>query len=225
MRVLVVEDAVRLAETIEDALKHNGYDVDAVHSGTDGYDYAVSGIYDIVILDLMLPGMNGYEVLRKLRKNRVEVPVLILSAKSQLQDKIDGFTEGADDYVTKPFEMEELLLRIRAILHRRQGAGGDRLAAADLGLDLAKGLVINENTQKALQMSKKEMQILERFLCNPGRILSKEELAEKVWGYESSAEYNQVEVYISFLRKKLTFLQVHVKIRTVRGIGYVLEEM
>lgn len=225
MRILVVEDTVRLAETIAEALEHSGYDVDVVHDGRDGYEYAASEIYDIVILDLMLPGMDGYEVLRKLRQERMNVPVLILSAKSQLQDKIDGFTEGADDYVTKPFEMEELLFRIRAILHRRQGIGGNMLVFGDLGLDVGKSVMRNEHAQKKLQLSKKELQILERFLCNPGRILSKEELTEKVWGYESCAEYNQVEVYISFLRKKLAFLQVHVKIRTVRGIGYVLEEV
>lgn len=224
MRILLVEDSINLADTIKEALTKNSYDVDVVHDGVSGYAHASSGIYDIVILDLILPKQDGYEVLRNLRKNHIDVPVLILSAKSTLQDKLDGFIEGADDYVTKPFEIAELLLRIRAILRRRHNPGGDILSFGELQLDMAKCEIMNSKTQKAMQISGKEQLLLEQFLCNPKCVLSKEQITTKVWGYDSSAEYNQVEVYISFLRKKIEFLQVHVKIRTIRGAGYILEE-
>ena len=224
MRILVVEDAVRLSDVIAEELKRNGYDADVVHDGNSGYEYASSGIYDMVVLDLMLPKMDGYEVLRRLRGNRIEVPVLILSAKSELQDKVDGFREGADDYVTKPFEMAELLLRIRAILRRRQNPGGDRLYFGDLCFDLAAGALSRKGGDRTSCLSGKEHQLLEFLMCNPKIILSKEEITEKVWGFDSSAEYNHVEVYMSFLRKKLKFLGTAVNIRTIRGIGYVMEE-
>lgn len=225
MRILVIEDAIRLADSILEVLEKNRYDADCAYDGNTGYEYALSGIYDFIILDIMLPEMNGYQVLKKLRLSGIDVPVLILSAKSSLQDKIDGFIEGADDYVTKPFEMEELLVRIRAILRRHHNPGGDRLLLSDMQLDMAKCMLSNMETDRTMQISGKEMQILERFLCNPNCILSKEQIAEKVWGYDSSAEYNNVEVYISFLRRKMKFLQVHVRIRTVRGMGYLIEEI
>ena len=224
MRVLVIEDMVSLSNAVSEAFIKNHYDVDCAYDGEEGYEDAASGIYDLVVLDLMLPKMDGYNILRRLRQNGVDVPVLILSAKSELQDKIEGFTEGADDYITKPFEMEELLIRARAILRRRHNPGGDRLFFADVQLDMSKCEISNVRTQKTMPITGKEMQVLERFLCNPNCILGKEQIAEKVWGYDSSAEYNNVEVYISFLRRKLKFLQTHIQIRTVRGIGYVLEQ-
>lgn len=224
MQILIIEDAVCLADTIAEALTKNNYGAEIVHDGINGYECASSGIYDLVILDIMLPGMNGYEVLRKLRQERVDVPVLVLSAKSELQDKVDGFAEGADDYVTKPFEIKELLLRIRAILRRRNNPGGDTLTFGDLQLDTARCAISNIRLGKTMQISGKEMKLMEWFLCNPRCALGKEQITEKVWGYDSDAEYNNVEVYISFLRKKLKFLQVTVKIRTIRGIGYLLEE-
>lgn len=225
MRVLIIEDTVSLSNAISEVFTNNNYDVDCAYDGKEGYEDAACGIYDLVVLDLMLPKMDGYKVLRMLRQNGVDVPVLILSAKSELQDKIEGFTEGADDYITKPFEMEELLMRARAILRRRHNPGGDRLFFADIRLDQSKCEITNIRTQKTMQITGKEMQVLERFLCNPNCILGKDQITEKVWGYDSSAEYNNVEVYISFLRKKLKFLQAHAQIRTIRGIGYLLEEI
>lgn len=224
MQILIIEDAAYLADTIAEALVKNGYGVDVAHDGKYGYESAASGIYDMVILDIMLPKMNGYEVLRRLRQEHIDVPVLVLSAKSELQDKVDGFVEGADDYVTKPFEIQELLLRIRVILRRRHNPGGDMLSFGDLQMDTARCIISNAGKGKTMQISGKEMKLMEWFLCNPNCVLGKELITEKVWGYDSDAEYNNVEVYISFLRKKLKFLQVRVKIRTVRGIGYLLEE-
>lgn len=224
MQILIIEDAVSLADTIAEVLVKNNYGVDIAYDGKSGYESAVSGIYDMVILDIMLPEMNGYEVLRRLRRERMDVPVLVLSAKSELQDKVDGFVEGADDYVTKPFEIQELLLRIRAILRRRHNPGGDILSFGDLQMDTARCVISNAVLGKTMQISGKEMKLLEWFLCNPNCVLGKELITEKVWGYDTGAEYNNVEVYISFLRKKLMFLQVRVRIRTVRGIGYLLEE-
>ncbi len=223
VRILVVEDSVRLADTLKDALMKEGYTVDLADNGQTGFENAVSGIYDIVILDLMLPKMNGYEVLSAIRREGHEVPVLILSAKTELEDKVDGFTLGADDYVTKPFEMKELLMRIQAIVRRRAGQEIVSLKAGNLELNTAACELVNCENGKKMQIAGKEMQLLEFFLLNQNQVLEKEQIATKIWGYESNAEYNNVEVYVSFLRKKFKNLHVDVQIRAVRGIGYILE--
>lgn len=219
----MVEDSLRLADTLADALTKEGYTVDTVYNGKDGYEYAVSGIYDIVILDLMLPKMNGYEVLSAIRAEGQEVPVLILSAKAELEEKIEGFRLGADDYVTKPFEMRELLMRVQAIVRRRGKQELVSLQMGNLKLNTTMCLLSNSESGKSMQIAGKEMQLLEFLLLNRNQVLEKEQIATKVWGYESNAEYNNVEVYVSFLRKKLRHLQANVKIRAVRGIGYILE--
>lgn len=224
MRILVVEDSLRLADTLSEALSKAGYTVDVVNDGRDGYENAVSGIYDIVILDLMLPTMNGYEVLSAVRRDGQEVPVLILTAKTELEDKVEGFTLGADDYVTKPFEMRELLMRIQAIVRRRSPQEIISLRAGNLELNTMACEMKNSESGRAMQIAGKEMQLLEFFLLNQNQVLEKEQIATKIWGYESSAEYNNVEVYVSFLRKKFKNLHVNVGIRAVRGIGYIFEE-
>lgn len=224
MRILVVEDSVRLADTLAEALSREHYTVDVVHDGRTGYEYAVSGIYDIVILDLMLPKMNGYQVLEAVRREGQEVPVLILTAKNELEDKIQGFMAGADDYVTKPFEIEELLMRIQAICRRRGNQEIVALSVGNLSLDNTACEVSNIDSGKVMKLAGKELQLMEFFLRNPGQVLEKEQIATKVWGYESDAEYNNVEVYVSFLRRKLKYLHVDVRIRTIRGVGYILEE-
>lgn len=224
MRILVVEDSVRLADTLEEALLTENYMVDVVHDGRTGYENAMSGIYDLMILDVMLPHMNGYEVLTRIRDEGQELPVLMLTAKSELEDKIQGFESGADDYVTKPFEIRELLMRVQAILRRRGVQNMVSLQVGNLTLDTGVCEIRNRNSGKTMKIAGKEMQLLELFLLHSNQVLEKEQIATKIWGYESDAEYNNVEVYVSFLRRKFHYLQVNVKIRVVRGVGYILEE-
>lgn len=225
MRILVVEDNLRLADTLADALRAENYMVDIANDGLQGYEDAASGIYDILILDLMLPKMNGYEVLSSLRSDGNHIPVLILSARSELDDKLQGFRVGADDYVTKPFEIEELIMRIQAITRRRISQDIDMqfLRADDLAFDNNTCEISNINTGKSMKISGKEMQLCEFLLINQNQVLEKEQIATKIWGYDSNAEYNNVEVYISFLRRKFQHLQVNTRIRAVRGVGYILE--
>lgn len=225
MRILVVEDNLRLADTLADALRAENYMVDIANDGLQGYEDAASGIYDILILDLMLPKMNGYEVLSSLRSDGNHIPVLILSARSELDDKLQGFRVGADDYVTKPFEIEELIMRIQAITRRRISQDIDMqfLRVGDLAFDNNTCEISNINTGKSMKISGKEMQLCEFLLINQNQVLEKEQIATKIWGYDSNAEYNNVEVYISFLRRKFQHLQVNTRIRAVRGVGYILE--
>lgn len=225
MRILVVEDNLRLADTLADALRAENYMVDIANDGLQGYEDAASGIYDILILDLMLPKMNGYEVLSSLRSDGNHIPVLILSARSELDDKLQGFRVGADDYVTKPFEIEELIMRIQAITRRRISQDIDMqfLRAGDLAFDNNTCEISNINTGKSMKISGKEMQLCEFLLINQNQVLEKEQIATKILGYDSNAEYNNVEVYISFLRRKFQHLQVNTRIRAVRGVGYILE--
>ena len=225
MRILVVEDNLRLADTLADALRAENYMVDIANDGLQGYEDAASGIYDILILDLMLPKMNGYEVLSSLRSDGNHIPVLILSARSELDDKLQGFRVGADDYVTKPFEIEELIMRIQAITRRRISQDIDMqfLRAGDLAFDNNTCEISNINTGKSMKISGKEMQLCEFLLINQNQVLEKEQIATKIGGYDSNAEYNNVEVYISFLRRKFQHLQVNTRIRAVRGVGYILE--
>lgn len=225
MRILVVEDNLRLADTLAEALRAENYMVDIANDGLQGYEDAASGIYDILILDLMLPKMNGYEVLSSLRSDGNHIPVLILSARSELDDKLQGFRVGADDYVTKPFEIEELIMRIQAITRRRISQDIDMqfLRAGDLAFDNNTCEISNINTGKSMKISGKEMQLCEFLLINQNQVLEKEQIATKIWGYDSNAEYNNVEVYISFLRRKFQHLQVNTRIRAVRGVGYILE--
>ena len=224
MRILVIEDSIRLADTISDALKKENYLVDSVYDGLSGYDNAASDIYDIVILDLMLPKMNGYDVLSKLRKTGHNVPVIILSAKTELEDKLLGFMNGADDYVTKPFEIQELLMRIQAICRRNLNQNPSLLQEGNLLLDLDSCELKNSDTEKSMKISGKELQLLEFFLINHNQVLEKEQITTKIWGYDSDAEYNNVEVYVSFLRRKFKHLKINVNIRSIRGIGYIFEE-
>ena len=222
MRILVVEDEIQLADALSEILRRNMYTVDTSYDGIDGLDNAMSGVYDCIILDIMLPGMNGFEVLKKLRKEKISTPVLLLTAKSEIEDKINGLDSGADDYLTKPFVTGELLARVRA-LTRRKGEIIDENKLDYNGLELNKSTcsVIWEGND--VKLSLKEYQIMELLISNPHQILPKERIIEKIWGYESDVEYNNIEVYISFLRKKLSVISAPVQIKTARGIGYSLE--
>ncbi len=222
MRVLLVEDEVPLSQAISEILKKNGFPTDAAYDGLAGLEYAMSGVYDLVILDIMMPKMNGIQVLKSLREAKNAVPVLMLTARDEVEDKVNGLDSGADDYMTKPFSTDELLARIRALTRRRGDPVDEDLTFGDLTLRTKRyELVSGENSVK---VSQKEYQILETLFYNPEQILTKERLIDKIWGGDSEAEYNNVEVYISFIRKKMQFLGTNVEIKTVRGAGYLLSQ-
>ncbi len=221
MQILVVEDEKRLAAALEHILTQQKYMVDVAYDGADGYDLAVSGIYDIIILDVMLPGINGYEVATKLRKEKIATPVLMLTAKDQIADKVKGLDAGADDYMTKPFDPQELLARIRALTRRQGEVVLDELSFEGLKLNLSTcDLLCNG---KSVHLNFKEFEIMKIFLSSPGIVVTKDDLIVRVWGYDSNAVDNNVEVYISFLRKKLDFIGSTVEIASLRKIGYRLE--
>ena len=222
MRILVVEDEVRLASTLKDLLEMNGYAADVCHDGESGLDNALSGIYDVMILDVMLPRLDGFTVLRRLRASGNATPVLMLTARSEVTDRIEGLDCGADYYLTKPFEPRELLACIRALTRRQpELRNTDRLEFGDLTLD--KSAFTLSCGSRNVRLSRKEFDMMELLMLNRNVVLTKESLLVKIWGYESDAEDNNVEVYISFLRKKLDHLHSRVKIRTIRMVGYLLE--
>lgn len=222
MRLLIVEDEVRLADTLRQLLYRQGYTADVCHDGVSGLDNALTGIYDLVVLDVMLPGMNGFQVAQKLRSANVSAPVLMLTAKSSLDDRVHGLDCGADYYLTKPFEPEELLACVRSLLRRGGGDArtDDAITFGDLRLE--PGTFQLSCGERSLRLSRREYDLLELLLRSQGRVVPKEQLLLKVWGYDSDAEDNNVEVYISFLRRKLTHLHSAVKIKTLRMLGYCL---
>ena len=223
MKVLLVEDSYMLADTLASALKQEHFLVDVAHNGLDGYDMASSGVYDAAVIDLMLPQLNGYEILKKVRQDKNPLPILILSAKSELDDKILAFEYGADDYLTKPFETKELVMRILAISRRKGEVQGNILSCGNLNLDLRTCEITNSDTKQYVQLAGKEFQLMEYFLHNQNQIISREQIIERIWGFDSNSEYNNVEVYVSFLRKKISFINANMRIRAIRGIGYTVE--
>ncbi|MBQ3492983.1 MAG: response regulator transcription factor [Clostridia bacterium] len=222
MKILLVDDERQLTEALSAILKKNNFSVDCAYNGEDGLDLALSGIYDVIVLDIMMPKIDGLSVLKTLRANKCNTPILMLSAKSEIADKIDGLNLGADDYITKPFNTDELIARIRALMRRKATFTGDVLTFADITLDrdtfnLCKG-------DKKIALGKKEFQILEMLILNQGKSIDKEKFIEKIWGYDTDAEYNTIEVYVSFLRKKLCAVGAKAEIKSLRGIGYTLGE-
>lgn len=224
MRVLVVEDEYSLADALREILKKEKYTVDISTDGADGLDQALTGIYDAIILDVMLPEMNGFQVLNSLRKARVETPVLMLTAKSEIDDKVKGLDYGADDYMTKPFQTKELLARLRAITRRKGEIESNVIEFGDLQLNTNVGEISCSKTGKSMKLGVKEFQLLEFMLKNKNQIITKEQIVEKLWGLDSDSEYNNAEVYVSFTRKKIKFIGSKVIIKAVRGLGYVMEE-
>ncbi len=221
MKILIVEDEIHLAQALQEILEKQGYSVDAVHDGQTGLSYAQDDVYDLILLDIMLPKMNGIEVLKHLREDKVSTPILMLTAKDEVEDKVTGLDCGADDYLTKPFATKELLARARALLRRKGEVIGDTVPYGDIELNLKKNAL--DCAGESVSLPLKEFQIMELLIYNPEQILSKERIIDKIWGGDSDAEYNNVEVYISFLRKKLQFLDAKTEIRTIRGVGYALE--
>lgn len=221
MRILIVEDEKRLASALVQILIEEKYMTDVAYNGTDGLDYALSGIYDAIILDVMLPGMNGYEIAKRLRQNKVETPILMLTAKDAIYDKVTGLDSGADDYMTKPFAPEELLARLRALTRRHGEVILDVMEYGDLSFNLSSSDLCCGI--KSVHLNFKESEILKLLMTSGGCPVTKEIIITKVWGYDSNAEDNNVEAYISFLRKKLYFLKSGVSITAIRKLGYRLE--
>ncbi len=221
MNILLVEDERRLSDSICEIFRSQKYSCDAVYDGLDGLNYAESGIYDIIVLDIMLPEMNGLDVLKNIRARHINTPIILLTARDEIEDKVKGLDYGADDYLTKPFSNAELLARVRALSRRTGDVIIDELKYGDLILVLNSYMLICRD--KNVHVGHKEFEILKMMMSNPTQIFSKEDIITKVWGYLSDAEDNNVEVYISFLRKKLLFLKSQVSISTVRKIGYHLD--
>ena len=222
MRLLLVEDEKRMAQALCEILRLEKYEVDHCANGLDGLAAIESDIYDIIILDVMLPGMNGYEIARKARQRGIRTPILMLTAKAELDDKVTGLDSGADDYLTKPFMTKELLARLRALGRRSIHTADGTLSYGDISLDTNTSTLSCTVNGQSVRLSEKEYRILEYLIANQGQILTREQLAVKIWGFESEAEYNNVEVYMSFTRRKLTFVGAKAEIKAVRGIGYEL---
>ena len=222
IKILIIEDEYSLADAISETLKKEYFDVKIVTDGEEGECEALTNIYDLILLDIMLPRKNGFEILNNLKKEKIDTPIIILTAKSEIYDKLNGLENGADDYITKPFHMRELVARVKNILKRKSDIEDTSfLEFGDIKLDLKTGkIVCKENN---ILINGKELELLEILLLNKKQIIDRETLASKIWGYDSEAEYNNVEVYISFLRKKLKLLKSNVKIKAIRGIGYKLE--
>lgn len=222
MRLLLVEDEKRMAQALCEILRLEKYEVDHYADGVSGLAALESDIYDIIILDVMLPGMNGFEIAKKARQQGIRTPILMLTAKGELDDKVTGLDSGADDYLTKPFMTKELLARLRALGRRNINTPDGTLSFGDISLDSNTSMLSCIANSQSVRLSEKEYHILEYLIANQGQILTREQLAVKIWGFESDAEYNNVEVYMSFTRKKLTFVGAKTEIKAVRGIGYEL---
>ena len=222
MKLLIAEDELDLAEALSVFLERNHFTVDAVHNGFDAYEYASTGVYDAVILDVMMPKMDGIQVLERLRQEGVKTPIMMLTAKGQKEDRITGFNAGADDYLPKPFDPDELLSCLRAILRRSEAYQPTLLSFGDLTLDPGTGDL--RCGVQTVRLSGREFQILELFLRAPRQVFSAERIMEKVWGWDNEAEINVVWVNISNLRKKLKSIGSRVLLRANRGLGYLLED-
>ena len=221
MHILIVEDELRLADTLGRLLHRAGYNVTLRHDGISGLDEALSGIYDLLVLDVMLPKLDGLSLLKKLRAQGSKLPVLMLTAKSELSDRVAGLDSGADYYLTKPFESEELLACVRALLRRDENHGADGFHWEDLTLEQSS--VSLRCGERSVPLSRKEYDLMSLLLQNGQQVVAKEQILLKVWGYDTTAEDNSVEVYISFLRRKLEHLHSRVRIKTRRSVGYCLE--
>ena len=222
MRLLLAEDEKELSAALTAVLEHNHYSVDAVYDGQDALDYALTENYDGIILDIMMPKKSGLEVLAELRRSNINTPILMLTAKSEVNDRVTGLDTGADDYLTKPFAMSELLARIRAMTRRRSEFSPNVLSMGRITLNRANFELSGEKA--SYRLGNKEFQMLEMLMSNPGRLISSEQFMERIWGYDTEAEVSVVWVYISYLRKKLAALDAGVEIRATRGVGYSLEE-
>ena len=224
MRILIVEDEFNLADVISSRLKKEKYAVDIFCDGEEGLESALTNIYDLIILDVMLPKLNGFEILRKIREKNIKSKVIMLTAKTQLEDKLTGLNQGANDYVTKPFHIDELVARVNVQLRNEDNEiVKDYIEAGDLRLNIKTTNLLCTKTNETIDIVCKEFLLLEYFMRNPGQTLSRENIYEKVWGFESDAESNNLEAYLSFVRKKIKIIGSSAQIKAVRGLGYKLE--
>ena len=222
MRILIVEDEESLAELVATRLKKEKYTVDISLDGEDGLYNALLDIYDLVLLDIMLPGVNGIEILKEMKKNNIKSKVIMLTAKSELDDKLLGFNEGANDYIPKPFHIDEVVARINAQLRIEQ-VKNNNLEFGDLILDLKTSDIINKENNEKINIINKEFQLLEYFMNNTNQVLSKEMIYDKIWGIENDSISNNLEAYLSFIRKKLKMINSKVNIKSLRNLGYKME--
>ena len=224
MKILIIEDEIRLADVLYDWFRSKDFQVTVCHDGISGYEAALKTPYDVIVSDVMLPGTDGFSIVKKLRSMKVWTPVIMLTARVELQDKLQGFDAGAEDYLTKPFEIEELDARVNVLLrrHRNRTGAEDARATAGLVLDKNSRMLKDPAGNKKVKLSEKEFTLLSYFMENHDQVLSKEQITVRIWGYDTDVEYNNAEVYISFLRKKLKFIETDTVIETVRGVGYRL---
>ncbi len=223
MRILLAEDEVELSSAICAVLRHNNHSIDAVYDGADAYEYARTAIYDVIILDIMMPKLDGIEVLKKLRRENICTPVIILTAKSSVQDRVEGLDAGADDYLTKPFSMEELMARLRVLARRMPQIMPDILSFGNISLDPGTNLL--SSGDHSIRLGRKEFQMMELLLKSPNRLISTNYFMQQIWGNDSETELNVVWVYISYLRRKLKSIHANIEIKASRGVGYSLEEI
>ncbi len=223
MRILIVEDEFKIADVVANRLRKENYIVDIFEDGEEGLDNALTNIYDLIILDVMLPKINGFKILEEIRKNRIESKVIMLTAKSMLEDKLNGFNTGANDYLTKPFHIEELVARVNAQLRIETSQIKDYIESGDLKLNLKTTLLYCTTTQESIEISCKEFLLLEYFIRNANQVISKEQIYDKVWGIDNEIESNNLEAYISFIRKKIKIIGSEAQIKAIRGLGYKLE--
>lgn len=226
MRILIVEDEFNLADAIKSRLEKEKYEVDISSDGEEGLYNALSNIYDLIILDVMLPITNGFEILKEIKKNNIESKVIMLTAKSELDDKLNGLNGGADDYITKPFHMDELIARVNIQLRKEYSKNSeDLICVSDIELNLRTYVLKCTTTNETIEISGKEFMILEYLMQNKNIVISKDQIYDKIWGLDNEIESNNLEAYLSFLRKKLNVIGSKVSIKAVRGLGYKLEDI
>lgn len=223
MRILIIEDEMKLAEAIAFRLKKEHYIVDINNDGETGLDNALTNVYDLIILDVMLPKVNGFEILKEIKKEKLDTKVIMLTAKTMLEDKLYGFETGANDYITKPFHMDELVARVNVWLRNNVNIKKNVIEAGDLILNIDKANISCKTTNETIDIMGKEYLLLEYFMNNPNQVISREQVYNKVWGFDNNAESNNLEAYLSFIRKKLRIIGSETNIKAIRGLGYKLE--
>ena len=223
IKILIIEDEYNLADAILSMLKSKKYSVDIKTDGEEGLEEALTDIYDLIILDVMLPHKNGFEILKELRKEKISSKILMLTAKSTIDDKMIGFNNGADDYLTKPFHMEELLARVNVQLRKKNSISNDIFELGDISLNMNSMELSNKNEDNKVKIIGKEFQLLELLMNNANRVMEKEQLFVKIWGYDTECDINTLEAYISFIRKKLKLVKSKITLKAIRNMGYVLE--
>jgi len=223
MRILIIEDEYKLAEAISSRLKLEKYETDIAEDGELGLDLALTNSYDLILLDVMLPKLNGFSILKEMKENNIEAKVIMLTAKQEIEDKLTGFNNGADDYLTKPFHMDELLARVNVQLRRPNSLNIYTLKCGNTILNLKSSTITCSNTNESIDIIGKEFQLLEYFLRNPNQIIEKDQLYNKIWGLDTEIESNNLEAYLSFIRRKLKIIGSNLNIKAIRGLGYKLE--